>query len=359
MKFLLPDILTAECAGRAMALNLYAPVEIGVSPCLAGAAALVAARLLMKRRIPVSLTLTEEADLGDSPFAVNLRILKKLQAKVSIDTCDAEDYPCVISGTDMTATLGSSNFLVAVNFLKYEHEHKWDHWKIAGNPLLAHIDDARIMSIEEIRELESQCRDIYEYSELCMMEHAGIGAAIVACDMAASGGKNGEIVILAGPGNNGGDAFVVARGLLDRGLPVRLIILTESYSGAAEIQFEIISQQPQFIHKYNAQELERLLQSARLIIDGLFGIGLSREISGEYAEIIQKINQSQVPVLALDVPSGLDADSGEIRGAAVKAHKTVTFAALKPGMVTGLGKELCGEIVIADLGDPVLKTQMF
>ncbi len=358
MKFLLPEILIAERTGRAMALRLFDAVEIGVSPCLAGAASLVAARMLMKRRIPVNVTLTEDSDKGDNPFSVNLRILKKLQARLNVDEVDADDYPCVISGTDMTATLGSSNFLVAVNFLKYEHEYKWDNWTLDKNPLIFEADLGEVVSIAKMREIEKQSVEHFGYPEICMMENAGIGAAVVAYNMAKNSGENGEIVIFAGPGNNGGDAFVVARGLLDKGLPVRVIPMAQEYSGAAERQFEIIKQQPQFIHHYSEHELEHILHSSRLIIDGFFGIGLSRDIEGEYARIIEKINASPVPVLALDVPSGLNADTGEIHGCAIKAEKTVTFAAVKEGMLTDNGRELCGEIVVADIGDPILKIQL-
>lgn len=358
MKFSLPDILIAERAGRAMALRINAPVEIGVSPCLAGAASLAAAKLLLKRKIPVNITLTENANVGDTPFAINLRVLEKLRINVNIDECDAEDYPCVISGTDMTATLGSANFLVAVNFLKYEHEYKWDNWRYDKNPMLFSPELAKVLPVEKMRELERRTIEEFGMPEICLMEHAGIGAAVVADDMARSSGDNGEIVIFAGPGNNGGDAFVVARGLLDRGWPVRLIALGDNYTGVAAQQYEIIQQQPQFISEYIEDEIDHILNSARLIVDGIFGIGLSRDIDGVYAEVIKRINKSKAPVLSLDIPSGLGADDAVVHGCAVRANKTVTFAALKPGMVEDTGAELCGEIVVADIGDTVLSRKL-
>src|SRR5205823_14363655 len=92
-----------------------------------------------------------------------------------------------------------------------------------------------------------------------------------------------------------------------------------------------------------------------LVVDGLFGIGLTRNIEAEYASLVDYANARTCPVLALDVPSGLHSDTGQVMGCAVRATHTITFIALKPGLLTLDGPDHCGEITVADLGVPVEK----
>jgi len=173
------------------------------------------------------------------------------------------------------------------------------------------------------------------------MERAGGAAARIALEM-----LTGRTLILAGPGNNGGDAFVVARCLKEAGhTPVVL------FTGAPE-------RLPEDARKAHAAWLAAGGQCVSeypagkfgLIVDGLFGIGLTRAIEGIFAEWIERANADNCPILALDAPSGLNALTGQVTGPVIRARRTVTFIALKPGLLTGDGPDSCGEIDVCDLG---------
>jgi hydroxyethylthiazole kinase-like uncharacterized protein yjeF len=168
-----------------------------------------------------------------------------------------------------------------------------------------------ICLIEDIRRIEQAAGDAP------LMERAGAAAAEVAARMTT--GK--DVLILAGPGKNGGDARIVAERLKERFFRV-----------------EIATRRSEIPEK-----------SWALVVDGLFGIGLAREVEGEYAALIGYMNHQRCPVLALDIPSGLHADTGRILGHAVRATRTVTFIALKPGLLTLDGPDHCGEIDVATL----------
>jgi hydroxyethylthiazole kinase-like uncharacterized protein yjeF len=162
-------------------------------------------------------------------------------------------------------------------------------------------------------------------AEPALMERAGAAAAEIAARLAGDKGK--DILVLAGPGHNGGDARVVAARLRDRFFRV-----------------DVISEMAQMPQKPWA-----------LLVDGLFGIGLARDIAGGHAALVEYANRQRCPVLALDIPSGLHADTGRVLGCAVRATHTVTFIALKPGLLTLDGPDHCGDIVVADLDLPVDK----
>lgn len=152
------------------------------------------------------------------------------------------------------------------------------------------------------------------------MERAGAAAADLAARLLSDKGK--DVLVLAGPGNNGGDAKVVARILQERFFRVCL-----------------------------AEKTEQIKQSTHwsLIVDGLFGIGLVRPIDGEYGKLVDYANAQSCPVLALDIPSGLHSDTGQVLGRAVRATHTITFIGLKPGLLTLDGPDQCGQVTVASL----------
>ena len=150
------------------------------------------------------------------------------------------------------------------------------------------------------------------------------------------------VLVLSGPGNNGGDGFVVARFLKRWGWPVRLALLGE--------RERLTGDAAAMAARWDGPvEAEIAIGDARLIVDALFGAGLSRDFP---ASLAGTINGAGVPVVAVDVPSGLDGLSGRVLGAAVRADVTVTFFRRKPGHVLMPGRILCGEVVVADIGIP-------
>jgi hydroxyethylthiazole kinase-like uncharacterized protein yjeF len=178
-----------------------------------------------------------------------------------------------------------------------------------------------------------------------LMERAGLTAAELARTLAGDSGK--PVLIFAGPGNNGGDALVVARHLKQWWYKVSVVCLTDpqQYSGDAALAL-------QAWRKAGGELVTEIppAQDWALAIDGLFGIGLKRELEGAYGALVEQLNALDVPVLALDIPSGLDTCSGRILGSAIQADHTITFIALKPGLLTLDGPDHCGILHVADLG---------
>ncbi|MGE0611461.1 MAG: NAD(P)H-hydrate dehydratase [Hyphomicrobiales bacterium] len=177
---------------------------------------------------------------------------------------------------------------------------------------------------------------------LRLMEAAG---EAVAREVASRYPRADMVCVLCGPGNNGGDGFVAARLLKERGYRVRLALLgrRDALKGdaaemAARWTGEVESCSP------------RSVTGADVIVDALFGAGLARAIEGAAAKVIAAVNASALPVIAVDVPSGVDGTTGEARGLAVKAAATVTFFRRKPGHLLMPGRALCGEVSVADIG---------
>jgi hydroxyethylthiazole kinase-like uncharacterized protein yjeF len=166
----------------------------------------------------------------------------------------------------------------------------------------------------EIRELEAKAGD------MSLMERAGKAAAEFAATLVQEDKK--DILVLAGPGNNGGDARIAAARLEEMFFRVSVA------SHPSELPLE---------------------KSWGLVIDGLFGIGLARDISGDYAQLVDYANRQRCPVLALDVPSGIQSDTGQMLGCAVRATHTLTFIGLKPGLLTLDGPDHCGAVRVASL----------
>src|ERR1700761_9599201 len=176
---------------------------------------------------------------------------------------------------------------------------------------------------------------------LDLMENAGravadaIAARFVPC----------RVVVLCGPGNNGGDGFVVARLLAAQGFEV-LVATEGDYKGDAAAMAAQWG-------GVRVAVSSSALDDAALIVDALFGAGLSRPLDGKYRALVEAMNQSHIPVIAVDVPSGVDGDSGQICGIAVRADITITFFRMKPAHLLLPGRDLCGEVLLADIGIPV------
>ncbi len=205
-----------------------------------------------------------------------------------------------------------------------------------------------------------------------LMRLAGQAAAAEAMRILA--GQTAPVLVIAGPGNNGGDAFVLAQVLYQHKVPVVVVFLGDELKLPADAQSALAAWRKTLLARrlasadffgntcsddYISKAYLRSVPEAlnySLVVDGLFGIGLTRSLTGEYAAIVERINQFAGPVLALDIPSGLDADTGRVIGAgtapgcAVRATHTISFIAAKPGLYTLDGPDHCGQIRIADLG---------
>jgi ADP-dependent NAD(P)H-hydrate dehydratase / NAD(P)H-hydrate epimerase len=194
-----------------------------------------------------------------------------------------------------------------------------------------------VLPITALRELERR------HAQEPLMQRAGAAAADIASAMLA--GRTGRIVVLAGPGNNGGDAYVCARRLHERGYPVSIVATGEPYApgDAATMRAALDGTEVLFLREPPAD-------SPALIVDGLFGVGLSRPLAPPWSGWVEWANARDAPILALDVPSGLDAGTGVAHAPTILAAATATFIALKPGLLTCDGPDHCGEISVHALG---------
>jgi hydroxyethylthiazole kinase-like uncharacterized protein yjeF len=198
-----------------------------------------------------------------------------------------------------------------------------------------------ILTPEELRGIESQAAD----AGLPLMEQAGAACAEAAIRLA--GGTGRSVLVVAGPGNNGGDAWVAARCLQQR--YERVCVLDAG--GAEPRAAPARAARAQFTAQ-GGSVLRDWPPGERwaLVVDGLLGLGLTRDVEAGYAALIDHINAAGAPVLAIDVPSGLDGSSGRVRGAAVRATETLTFIAHKPGLHTADGPDCCGRVTVDELG---------
>lgn len=206
-------------------------------------------------------------------------------------------------------------------------------------------DTTAIYLTEEIRAIERAAQTINPVPPL--MERAGAAAAQLAEQILSATG--GRILVLAGPGNNGGDAFVVARLLRQGWHRVDVVFhgVVNKLPADARSAFDAFRQSG---GDCTADWPES--GTFDLIVDGLLGIGLAREVTGDLAQTVARANATAVPILALDVPSGLNADTGATMGVAIRAAHTITFIGLKPGLLTLDGPDLCGTLHLHDLNLP-------
>ncbi|MGE5169001.1 MAG: NAD(P)H-hydrate dehydratase [Rudaea sp.] len=194
-----------------------------------------------------------------------------------------------------------------------------------------------VLPIATLRDVERR------HAHEALMERAGAVAAELA--MATLASRRGDVVVLAGPGNNGGDAYVCARKLRERGLAVRVVSTgaAPSTGEAADALAALRSSDVAFVATPPPA-------APALIVDGLFGVGLSRALAPPYSGWVEWANASGAPILALDVPSGLDAATGVAHAPTIVATATATFIALKPGLLTCDGPDHCGTLSVHALG---------
>ena len=178
-----------------------------------------------------------------------------------------------------------------------------------------------------------------------LMERAGLATAELVRRVAGDRAK--RIVVLAGPGNNGGDALIAARHLKRWWFDVQVVFAGKAaeLKADAKAAFDAWAAAGGTVSNKIPADY-----GWQLAIDGLFGIGLQRELDDQHADLVEQLNQSSNPVIAIDVPSGIDADSGQVMGVAVRADHTITFLGLKAGLHTLDGPDHAGEIHLESLG---------
>ncbi|MCD6430489.1 MAG: NAD(P)H-hydrate dehydratase [Deltaproteobacteria bacterium] len=219
--------------------------------------------------------------------------------------------------------------------------------------------DIKLLNAVRMRALDGRAIHEIGIPGVVLMEQAGRGAVRIIEAAGWLGSRDDEVLLFAGKGNNGGDAFVVARVLLLAGyrrVKVALLAAADAIGGDAKINLDAFihlgGQVEELLDEACWQDLKSTFQVQKLLVDGLLGTGLNSDVRGLYAEIIASINQFLGPVLALDIPSGLHADSGLPLGNAVKATATATFAFAKPGLFVYPGREYAGRVEIVDIGIP-------
>lgn len=203
-----------------------------------------------------------------------------------------------------------------------------------------------LLTAAQMRAIEQAAIASGEVTGLELMERAGRGVVeAIFEEWPELRATSHRAVVLCGPGNNGGDGFVAARLLAETGYAVDLVLLGErpalkgDAAGAAAAWTGPVTEGP-----------PESLPPCDLVIDALFGAGLARDLDGKARALVERVNASGLPVLAVDVPSGLDGDTGTVRGVAVRARETVTFVALKPGHLLQPGRALCGDLHVVDIG---------
>lgn len=216
-----------------------------------------------------------------------------------------------------------------------------------------------VVTAAEMRALDSATIEEIGLPVMALMETAGRAVAEAALRMLGS--RRGHVMVVCGPGNNGGDGFVAARVLCDRGVDavVYLASALEAVRGDARAHLEIFERAGGVVRMITAPDQLAAVGAAvvpavvppALVIDALFGVGLARPIEGHLAEVVAMMGKAG-PILAVDIPSGLDADTGRELGVAVTAERTITMAVLKIALVSAPGFARAGEVEVADIGIP-------
>ena len=169
--------------------------------------------------------------------------------------------------------------------------------------------------------------------------------------------KGNRVLILSGVGNNGADGIAVARMLLENGFDPEVWVIGNLEKASWEFLYQTVIYQQLDGLLFNFKPGD-VLPDADICVDGIFGIGMHRTITGDFKNFIDEVNRHQYSeIVAIDVPSGIDTDTGELMGAGIRADVTITFGRNKTGLVTGEGKEYSGQILIVDIGIPDIAYQ--
>lgn len=214
-----------------------------------------------------------------------------------------------------------------------------------------------VLTRQEVRDFDAWAINTAGVPGVVLMENAGRGCTeIIIAELEKRSGS--KVCIFCGTGNNGGDGFVIARHLKNARFDVAVVLCgpASKIKGDAEINYKIAVNMKIEIKEFLPtpekvnKDIERMAGDCDLIVDAIFGTGLTGELSENFAELINAINSLGKPIIAVDIPSGLDCDKGEALSAAVKAIATVTFVAAKKGFQNPHSVKYTGQVYIASIG---------
>ncbi len=204
---------------------------------------------------------------------------------------------------------------------------------------------------QQVRDIDRRAIEEFGVPGVVLMENAGRGATEILLSL----GVSGPVVICCGKGNNGGDGFVIARHLDNHGVSVRVLLFAEpsTLTGDAAINYHIIerSRLPILVQP-DLAAVTAELASAAWVVDALFGTGLTGPLRAPFDAVVAAINAADKPVLGVDIPSGLDCDTGQPLGPTVRAAHTVTFVAEKAGFADPAARAWLGQVHVASIGAP-------
>lgn len=214
-----------------------------------------------------------------------------------------------------------------------------------------------VLSAQQMRAFDRHATEVHGMPSLELMENAGRGATEGIQRLpVVSQSKSALVVIVAGAGNNGGDGFVVARRLLGAGIKAKtfLAVPAEKLSGDALTNYRALIDAGAKVTELgnDLAPLTAGLESANVVVDALFGTGLTREVSGFLAQVVEAMNAASCCKVSLDLPSGIEADTGRVLGAAVRADHTFTFAHHKLALCTPVGSAHAGTVEVCPIVDP-------
>ncbi len=215
----------------------------------------------------------------------------------------------------------------------------------------------RVMTREQVRAVDNWAINTLGIPGVVLMENAGRSCAEFIKNK-LSGKTNPKVCIFCGTGNNGGDGFVIGRHLRNSGFKVTVVICgdIDKVAGDAKINLDILRQMGQPIEQLNlksteiAEAIRAFVADSDMIVDALFGTGLKGHLKDEYKKLIEAINALDLPILAVDIPSGLDCDTGHPHGVAIEADCTITFVAVKAGFENPGAAQYTGEVHVASIG---------
>jgi len=211
----------------------------------------------------------------------------------------------------------------------------------------------KVSRVTEMRTLDKTAIQKYGIAEPLLMENAGLACYTVLSSEFGIQGKT--FVIFCGTGNNGGDGLVVARKIHSNGGTAKVFMLGDParFRGAARTNFDIVRRLPIQVRRVKSREDVRAdVAHCDAIVDSMFGTGLTRDVGGLYRDVIELINESGKTVLSVDIPSGVDGDTGKVMGIAVRADYTVTFGLPKIGNMLFPGTELGGRLYVSHISFP-------